>query len=394
MREVAVLGVGAHPWGRFDAVPLSQMCRVAIEAALKDAGVTWKEIQAVVAGGSRFSGGYGWALNGNEMAAEMGLSGIPVYNLTAACAAGGSAFNIAYTLVASGMHDLVLVFGGEKPPRGFFPLSRDEADPLDPQFLQVVGAGLTGPAFWAMLARRRMHDYGTTEEQLAKVVVKARRLGVHNPIARYRQEITVEDVLNSPMVCYPLHLFEICAISDGAAAAVLASADEARKRTSRPVWVAGAAICTAELGDGLPRGVSAIGGCAPRAYHSEVAKAVRLAMERAGMGPEDIDLIELQENIPYYELALPEEWGFWEPGEGEKMLESGETLPTGKTPINPSGGFLSFGEATTAMGVWQVYEVTLQLRGEAGARQVPGAKTGLAQTLGLGPNGSAIVLKR
>ncbi len=394
MREVAIIGTGVHPFGRFDHLSLVQMCRKAVEEALGDAGVGWREIEAVVAGGSRFSGGYGWGLNGNEIVAEMGLTGVPVYNLVAACATGGSALNVAYHLVASGAHDLVLVVGGEKPPRGFLPLSRDEADPLDIQFLQFVAAGMTGPAFWAMLTRRRMHDYGTSEVQLAQVVVKARRLGALNPYARYRKEVSVEDVLSSPMVVYPLHLLEICAISDGAAAVVLASAPEARRRTSRPVWIAGCALSTAVLGDGLPKGISATAVGSLHAYHSEVARAVQKAMEMAGVSHRDIDFIELQDNSVYYELAFPEEWGFCQPGEGERLLERGETLPSGRLPINPSGGFLSFGEATTAMGIWQVCEVTWQLRGQAGPRQVPGAKVGLAQTLGLGSNGSALVLKR
>jgi acetyl-CoA acetyltransferase len=128
--------------------------------------------------------------------------------------------------------------------------------------------------------------------------------------------------------------------------------------------------------------------------HSEAASAVGKALGQAGAGPEDLDLVELQDNTVYYELAFPEDWGLCKPGEAERLLEKGETLPTGKMPINPSGGFLCFGEATTAMGVFQVCELTWQLRGAAGARQVPEARLGLAQTLGLGGNGTAVVLKR
>jgi acetyl-CoA acetyltransferase len=130
------------------------------------------------------------------------------------------------------------------------------------------------------------------------------------------------------------------------------------------------------------------------AYHSEAAGAVKGAMQKAGVGPKDVDLVELQDNTVYYELSFPEEWGFCEPGEAESLLERGDTLPTGRLPINPSGGFLSFGEATTAQGIFQVCEVGWQLRGEAGGRQVPDAKVGLAQSLGLGGNGSAVILKR
>jgi acetyl-CoA acetyltransferase len=195
-------------------------------------------------------------------------------------------------------------------------------------------------------------------------------------------------------VSFPLRLFEICAVSDGAAAVVICSADFARKRTTKPVWVAASTVATARFDDGIPRGLA--GAVPPHggAYHSEAAGAVKGAMQKAGVGPRDVDLVELQDNTVYYELSFPEEWGFCEPGEAESLLERGETLPTGRLPINPSGGFLSFGEATTAQGIFQVCEVGWQLRGEAGGRQVPDAKVGLAQSLGLGGNGSAVILKR
>jgi acetyl-CoA acetyltransferase len=174
---------------------------------------------------------------------------------------------------------------------------------------------------------------------------------------------------------------------------VLCSAAAARKRTTKPVWVASSTVATARFDDGIPRGLA----CAVppgRTHHSEAAIAVKKAFDHAGIGPRDIDLVELQENTVYYELAFPEEWGLCEPGEAESLAERGETLPTGKLPINPSGGFLCFGEATTAMGVWQICELGWQLRGEAGGRQVPNAKAGLGQTLGLGSNATAVILKR
>jgi acetyl-CoA acetyltransferase len=393
MRDVAVLGVGMHPWGKFNDKPLTQMCRESIEMALKDAGVEWTDIQGVAAGSSRFSGGYGWGLNGNEVGLDMGMTGVPIYNLSAGCSAGGHAFNMAYTLVASGQCDIALAMAGEKMPRGFIPLTGDEADPLDIQYLQFVCAGMTGPAFWAMLTRRRMEEYGTTEETLAKVAVKAHANSVHNPNARYRREFTLEEVLNSALVSYPLRLYEICPVSDGAAAAVLCSAEEARKRTKDPVWVAASTVATAQFGDGVPKGVAAV-AAAPHAQHSEVTSAVRKAFSVAGMSPADVDFLELQDNTVYYELAFPEEWGFCEPGQAEWLVNNGETAPNGKLPINPSGGFLSFGEATTAMGIWEVCELVWQLRGQAGARQVRGAKVGLSQTIGLGGNATAVILKR
>ena len=392
MREVAVLGVGMHPWGKFKDISITDLSRAAVVAALKDADIAWPEIEAVSAASSRFSGGKGWGLNGNDVVEDMGSTGIPVYNLSAGCAAGGNAFNIGYTLVASGLYDKVLVFGAEKMPKGMIQTAAVEEE-TDPEYLRQISVGMPGPAFWGMLCTQRMDEYGTTEEQLARIAVKAHENAVHNEYARFRQKFTLEDVLNSRMVSYPLRLYEICPVSDGAAAVVLCSAEEARKHTTDPVWVAASTVATYRYDDGIPRGLASV--VPPgRTHHSEAALAVSKAFDDAGVAPKDVSLVELQDNTVYYELAFPEEWGLCEPGEAESLLEKGETTPVGSMPINPSGGFLSFGEATTAMGVFQVCELAWQLRGEAGARQVPNAKVGLAQTLGLGGNGTATILKR
>ncbi|MCZ7526893.1 MAG: transporter [Acidimicrobiia bacterium] len=392
MRDVAVVGVGMHPWGKFTDRSVTDLCRVAVAAALDDAGISWGDVEAVAAASSRFSGGKGWGLNGNDVVEEMGSTGIPVYNLSAGCAAGGNAFNVGFSLVAGGAYDVVLVVGGEKMPKGFIQTSGVEEE-TDPEYLRQRCVGMPGPAFWALLCRQRMETIGTTEEQLAKVAVKAHQVGRHNEYARFRQEFTVEDVLASNVVSDPLRLYEICPVSDGAAAAVICSAERARRITSTPVWVAGSAVATAHFDDGLPRGLAGV--VPPGAtLHSEARSAVAKALEQAAVGPGDLDFTELQDNTVYYELAFPEEWGLCQPGEAEYLLEKGETLPTGRMPINPSGGFLCFGEATTAMGVFQVCELTWQLRGAAGPRQVPEARTGLAQTLGLGGNATAVVLKR
>jgi acetyl-CoA acetyltransferase len=381
-----------HPWGKFEDKSVTQMCRESVEAALGDAGMGWRDIQAVAAASSRFSGGKGWGLNGNDIVEDMGSTGVPVYNLSAGCAAGGNALNVGHTLVASGMYDRVLVVGGEKMPRGFIQMSGVQEE-TDPEYLRQVCVGMPGPAFWALLCRRRMEDHGTTERHLAMIAVKAHEVGTHNPNARFRQEFSIEDVLKSRLVSYPLRLYEICPVSDGAAAVILCSAEEARKRTTKPVWVASATIATARFDDGIPRGLASITPT-DKTYHSEAAIAVQNALDQAGVGPRDLDLVELQDNTVYYELAFPEDWGLCEPGQAEWLLERGETKPTGSLPINPSGGFLCFGEATTAMGVFQVCELAWQLRGESGPRQVPNAKVGLGQTLGLGSNASAVVLKR
>jgi len=273
MRDVAVIGLGMHPWGKFADKSVTQLMRAATEGALKDAGIAWRDIQAVSSASSRFSGGRGWGLNGNDIVEEMGSTGIPVYNLSAGCAAGANAFNIGYTLVASGMFDNVLVVGGEKMPKGFIQTSGVQEE-TDPEYLRQACVGMPGPAFWAVMCRRRMAEFGTTEEQLAKIAVKARRNGVHNPWARFRKETSIEEVMKSALVSYPLRLFEICPVSDGAAAVVLCSADEARKRSRKPVWVAASAVATARFDDGIPRGIAGAVPPGGKTYHSEAAAAV------------------------------------------------------------------------------------------------------------------------
>lgn len=397
MRDVAVLGVGLHRFGKTgDNVvgnkSVTALCRYAVDQALKDAGVTWKQIQAVSAASSRFSGGKGWGLNGNDVVEDLGSTGIPVYNLSAGCAAGGNAFNVAYNLVAGGAYDLMLAVGGEVMPKGMIQTSGVE-EVTDPEFLRQRCVGIPGPAFWASLARRRMHDYGTTEEQMAKVTVKARKCSVGNPYARFQKEITVEDVMSSAYVSDPLRLFEICPVSNGAAAAVICSREKALQFTSHPVIVATSTVATMTFQDALPRSL-AVPVPAGASFHTEAKAAVSRAFEKSGIGPKDLSFTELQDNTCYYELAFPEEWGLCGPGEAERLVEAGETLPTGRMPINPSGGFVSFGEATTAMGIFQIAELTWQLRGQAAGHQVPNAKVGLAQTLGLGGNATAAILKR
>ena len=394
MRKVAVIGVAMHPFGKFPDKPLGDMTREVVEAAITDAGIAWQDVEAISAGSSHFSGGMGWGLAGNEVEAAMGLTGIPVYNLSAACATGGSAFAVAQAMVAGGVHDVVLVVAGEKMPKGFIsrtPGAGIDADDLD--YLRWACVGLTNPGYWALECTRWMAETGATERELAAVSVKARAHGAKNVNARYRTPVTIEEVLASPMVSHPFRLFEVCAVSDGAAAAIICSEDVVRRVGKKPVWIAAAATATASFGDTQIRIPEIATPSVETAPHvSEVTNAVRRAFEKASLDPKDVDVIELQDNTVWQELAYPELWGLCKPGESAHLAAKGETGATGKMPINPSGGFLSFGEATTAMGVFQVVELVWQLRGEAGARQVPNAKVGLGQTRGLGGNGAAVVL--
>ena len=397
MTDVAVVGVGMHPWGKFPDKPLINMLTEVVDMALKDAGISWKDIDGIAAGSSRFSGGMGWGLAGNEVAQMMGRSGIPIYNVSSACATGANAFNVAHNLAASGACDVVLAVAGEKMPKGFIPRTPGAADDAtDVDYIRWKAIGIPNPGYWALEVTRRMEDFGTTEEHLAKVAVKAHDVGAKNPVARYKKGFSLEEVLQSPLVNYPLRLYEICAESDGAAAAILCSKEKISQISANPVWVASSAVATMQFGDRQFR-IPEVSTSKPTAsvpFTSEVALAVRKAFETAGIEPREIDFIELQDNCAGHELFMPEVWDLCGPGECDRLVEEDETYPNGKLPINPSGGFQSFGEATTAMGLFQVAQAVWQLRGEAGPRQVEGAKICLLQTLGLGGNGTAIILEK
>ncbi|MBI4286069.1 MAG: lipid-transfer protein [Chloroflexi bacterium] len=395
MREVAILGVAMHAWGKFPDKSVLQMSLDTANAALKDAGVDWCDIGGVGAASSHFSGGMGWGLSANELLQAAAMSGVPVFNVSAACAAGGSAFNAAYLMVSSGICDIALAVAGEKMPKGFIPRTPGAADDItDLDYLRWSVIGFPNPGYWAMEATRRMYEYGTKEEHYARVSVKSHKIGSINPYARYRKALTLEEVMNSPMVNYPLRLFEICAVSDGATAVVLAADNVWRKRTTKPVLVAASATATGQYGDPQIRIPEISTTVKPGGqYYSEVVAAVQKAYKMAGIGPKDIDFTELQDNCSWQELSWPELFGLCKPGEADWLVDHDETGINGKMPINTSGGFLSFGEATTAMGLWQLCELVWQLRGQAGARQLNRAKVGLATTLGLGGNGSAIILK-
>lgn len=394
-RSVYVLGAGAHPWGKWPDKPQLQLAIHAVQAALADAGVRWKDVQGLVAASSRFEGGMGWGLHANELVQAVAEQGIACVNVGGACAAGAIAFHTAHAMIASGECDVVIAMGAERMPKGFIPRPPGSQDDItDHDYLRWITMGATNPAFWALEARRRMHDFGTTDETFAKASVLMRTHAAGNPYARFRTPTSVAEVLASPMVSDPLHLLEICPVSDGAAAVVLGS-EAFLKRTGRTkVEVAGCAIATGQFGDParrIPTVSSTVAGDV--SHTSEVVTAVTRARDMAGIGPEDIDILEMADNTAWHVLAWPELFGFYEPGQGDWMLENGRLGIGGDLALNPGGGFLSFGEATTAQAILQICELTWQLRGEAEGRQVPDARIGMSAVLGLGANGGSVILK-
>jgi acetyl-CoA acetyltransferase len=395
MRPVYVLGVGAHPWGKFADKPQLQLALDAMGLALADAGLHWDQLQALVAASSRFEGGMGWGLHANEIVQAVAETGIPVSNVGGGCAAGGIAVHSAFSMIASGQCEIAGAVGAERMPKGFIPRPPGMPDDItDTDYLRWIAMGATNPAYWALETRRRMHDHGTSSRTLAQASVLMHQHAMANPLARYRKTCTVEDVLASPMVSDPLHLLEICAVSDGAAALVLGSRDQALRRGGPLIEVAGCAIATGQFGDPAVRvpTVSMTTGL-DTPHTSEVVGAARAACAMAGVGPKDVDVLELADNTAWHVLAWPELLGFFEPGQSDWMLQQGQLTLGGQLPINPSGGFLSFGEATTAQGLLQVCELAWQLRGQAQGRQVSGARVGMSAVLGLGANGASVVLK-
>jgi acetyl-CoA acetyltransferase len=392
-RDVAVLGVGMHPWGKWGR-NFVEYGVAAARDALADAGLTWSDVQ-FVSGADTIRNGYPGFIAGATFAQALGWSGARVASCYSACASGASALANARAHILAGLCDVALVVGADAAPKGFFaPVGGDRPD--DPDWLRFRLLGATNPTYFALYARRRMEIYGATEQDFARVKVKNARHGLSNPNARYRKEVTEEEVLASPVVADPLRLLEICATSDGGAAIVLTSMDYARKRTARPVMIAGISTVTPRFPNTvieMPNFAtdSACGVALPESsFRDSIAEA---AYEEAGVGPDDLDLAEVYDLSSALELDWYENIGLCKEGEAERLLNDGDTTIGGRIPVNPSGGLACFGEAVPAQAIAQVCELTWQLRGEATGRQVEGARVGLSVNQGLFGHGSSVVAR-
>lgn len=392
--DVAILGVGMHPWGKWGRNFLDYAI-VAAHAALKDAGLQWQDVQ-MVSGANTLRCGYPGNISGSAIAQALGWSGVRVSSCYAACASGAHAIHNARAQILAGFCDVALVIGSDSAPKGFFAPAKGER-PEDPDWLRFRILGATNPAYFALYARRRMEMYGATHEDFAQVKVKNSRHGFRNPNARYKKEFTQEQVLDSPMVADPLRLFEICATSDGAAALILTSMDFARKHTTQPVRVA--AVST--MAPTFPNTViempafstDSAAGVSPPAVPFRDAIAQH-AYEEAGVGPQDLNCAEVYDLSSALELDWYENIGLCQPGEAEGLLRDGVTTLGGRVPVNPSGGLACFGEAVPAQAIAQVCELAWQLRGQAEGRQVENAKVGLTINQGLFGHGSSVIVKK
>lgn len=400
MKEVAIVGIGATRWGRYPDKTNQELAREAILKALQDANLTWKDVQFVAAGQDPY-GGFPGITAGATFEEELGFIGIPATSLQNACASGSYALDIGRAYILAGLYDIVLCVGAARALGGFFQTLGRVDDPNDPDVQRFRILGKTNPSMFAYQAVRRMHNYGMTERDIAQVKVKNSKHGALNPLARYQKEFTLEEVMASQMVAYPLRMYEICATSDGAAAVILCSMKTARRLTTKPV------ILASVFGP-QPKYPSMDIGLSFFSTHSTIStqpstpgverpheyEVTHGALEQAGIGLEDLDLAEVYDIATAMEFDWMEDIGICKPGEAEKLLWEGATTIGGRIPINPSGGVSSFGEAIPAQALMQVYELVTQVRGDAGPRQVEGAKVGLAANKGLGQSISSIVVKK
>ncbi len=378
MRDVAVIGVGMQKWGElWEKSPRDIFVESAL-LAMDDGGVDTLDAMYI---GSMSPGLFAAQEHiGSLMADYLGQGSIPATRVESACASGGLAFRTAFMDVASGMHDVVLAGGVEK----MTDISGGEAT-----FALATAAdmewegtsGVTFPGLYAMLAVAHMAKYGTTREQLAAVAVKNHHNGMMNDRAQFRMELTVEGVINSVKVADPLNILDCSPITDGAAAAILVPADMVKKFKNPGVKV---------IGTGHATDTIALHDREDLTTLSAVTAAGEQAYKMAGKEPKDIDFAEVHDCFTIAEIMASESLGFCERGKGGPAVEAGETALEGRIPINPSGGLKSKGHPVGATGVAQVVEITEQLRGDAGGRQVKNARVALAQNMG-GSGGSCVV---
>jgi acetyl-CoA acetyltransferase len=393
MRDVAIIGAGMTRFGKFLDRSMKDLTREAVDAALSCAGIDKSKIEAALVGNAAAGLVTGQeCIRGQVVLREMGIGAIPIINIENACASSSTAFHLAWLYVASGMYDIALAVGVEKlyheDKRKSFAAIGAAVDVEWIQQMQAAmkasrggeggGQGAIGEGagekrsmfmdFYAAFARQHMQRHGTTKEQFGRIAVKNHYHGSLNPHAQYREVYSLEDVLESPLVAEPLTRLMCSPIGDGAAAAILCPADKAKQFTTKPVYVL--ASCVGSGSDHAPGEPGITERVAQQAY------------EQAGLGPEDLNVIEMHDASAPAELVLYEELGLCATGEGGKLIDSRDTYIDGRMPVNTSGGLISKGHPIGATGVAQICEIFTQLRGEAGDRQVANPRVGLTENGG------------
>jgi acetyl-CoA C-acetyltransferase len=372
MRPVAIIGIGKTRFGAFPDRDLRSLAVEATQNCLKDGHVAPSQVEAFYLGNFAGPSFVGQSHLAPYVAASMGVAGVPATRVEAACASSGSAFFHAFSSVAAGLYDLVLVAGVEK--------MTNQPTPRVTEILASAGdlcgeikAGATFPALFAMIARRHMHQYGTTREHLASVAVKNHSNGAKNSHAHMRKVITLEQALAGKPVAEPLTLYDCSLISDGAAAVVLAPLERASEFTDRPVRVLGIAQTSDHVALDQKEDITTF---------PAVRKAAEKAYKMAGVGPKDVEFAEVHDCFTIAEIVAIEDLGFVKKGDGGPYTVEGRTCPSGERPVNTSGGLKAKGHPVGATGVGQICDVVSQIRGQAGELQLKRHSLGLAQNLG------------
>ncbi|MFL6172037.1 MAG: thiolase family protein [Marmoricola sp.] len=375
--DIAIIGVGLHPFGRYDGKSALEMGEEAVISALKDAGVPWENVGSIWASSMEVK-------NPEAITGLLGLTGIPARSAFTGCASGGNVLQQAANAVRLGEAELAVAVGLDKHPRGAF--SDHPSVSGLPEWYGDIGLFLT-THFFGMKITRYMHDFGISHETLARVAAKAFRNGELTDHAWRRKPMTVEEILASPVLNYPLRQYMYCGPDEGAAAAVVCRAEDAHKYTSSPIYLRAHQLFSRSEGAFELLSPSLPLESAP----SPTVFASRAAYEQAGIGPDDVDVAQLQDTDAGSEIIHMAENGFCADGDQEKLIAEGATEISGRIPINTDGGLLANGEPIGASGLRQVYELASQLRGRAGVRQVPDAKVGYAQLYGA-PGTAAVTI--
>jgi acetyl-CoA acetyltransferase len=377
MEKTVIAGVGIHPFGRFEE-GYRELGAHAVREALADAGITYDDVDFT------FVANVGAEMaKGQNVMGLVGASGKPIINVEAACGSSGSGMRLGAELIEAGAADIVLCAGVEKAARGYIPSSGYD------QWQLETGLGVN-PAYFGLVAQTLMEETGVTANDLADISVKNHSHAVDNPNAMYRKVFSREQVLESKMVCPPLTLLMLCSPNEGAAAAVLMSREEATRRgVDQPIGIRALSLVSKVPTDDLLTPACAV---VAEGRTRVSARAATLAYEAAGMGPEDVDVVECQDTDSAAELLAYRELGLCEKGGEAELLRSGATTIGGRIPVNPSGGLLSKGEPLGASGLGQVHELVTQLRGRAGTRQVEGARVALGHVVGAGHTASVMIL--
>jgi acetyl-CoA acetyltransferase len=369
MTDVAIAGLGIHPFGRHEGVTGLEMGAIAARRALDDAGIGWEDVD-FAAGGSDAAG------NADTSVSVLGLTGLPFINVKNGCATGGSALTTAHAMLVAGSAEIALVVGFDKHPPGAF-------NPMPEEWGIGSWYGETGlmltTQFFAMKIQRYMAEHGISESTLAKVASKAFENGSRNPNAWRRKPLTEDEVRGSRMVNHPLTQYMFCSPGEGAVALVLATGERAKQLPRKPVFLRSVAFRTRRFGSFEVFSPSIPVTSAP----SPTTEAAAAAFEQAGIGPDEVDLAQVQDTESGAEVMHLAETGLCAHGEQEELIQRGDTRIDGRLPVNTDGGCLAMGEPIGASGLRQVHEVALQLRGDAGERQVPGERrVGFTQVYG------------